>query len=678
MRRFCGFAGFCAVLLSVSPQTWAALKTAPLRTEADIEVDGRLDESVWQTAPEITDFLQFEPKRGSPPSVETVFRVVYDDQYIYFAADCRDPSPGEIVARLTKRDADLETDDAIAIGLDTFDDDHSGYYFFTNLLGTQADGRITDNGRTLDAAWDGRWLSAAQRTEQGWTVEIAIPFSILKFDPGEGRSWGLGLVRFIPRKMEVVTWGDRAVEAPGRVSQFGALEPIELKKSKKSLETVFHVIGRVEQGEDPDVQAGFNLRYAISQSLSANMTVNPDFATIEADQEQVNLSRFELALDEKRHFFLEGAEAYRQRIRLFYSRRIADIFWGAKLYGKAGGTEYSGLSVQSKPGLTAEEPEANFSVVRVKQDIFRSSTVGLLAANRVADGQNRGSVGLDTTLFFSERVNFTGQLAMSYGEHNAENVAFFVRPSYDSPTFHLHLRYTRLGEQFADNANAVGFVKDDNRSELDSALDKSWWIEKYGFDRIAYGSNYNIYWSTAGELRAYQIDQEFAIDFSNKMSLEIDYQYQFIRYEKAFRNDYIGFEIGYNTREWQSVWFDYRVGRSFDADFVLYGTGLNYKLTEDFSLEYLLNRLVLTPDPEGESTWIHVVRASYYFTNDLFLKAFYQTNIAIEKHNVQALFVYRFQPPFGTVQLAYQRGTARFGERGDQGNTLFLKASYVF
>jgi len=137
-------------------------------------------------------------------------------------------------------------------------------------------------------------------------------------------------------------------------------------------------------------------------------------------------------------------------------------------------------------------------------------------------------------------------------------------------------------------------------------------------------------------------------------------------------------EIGYNTREWQHAAFSYSFGQNFDRDFHMLEGEVNFKLTRDFSASYGLERVLFDPDPENESTWIHVLRATNYFTNDLFVKLFYQINTAIDKSNVQVLFVYRFQPPFGSVQIAYQKGTGEFGERGVQGNTLFLKFAYMF
>jgi len=648
-----------------------------LKIEDKIMVDGKLQEKAWQKAPAASGFIQFEPDKGAPASLQTEVRVLYDKNYIYFGFTCFDSQPHKITARVSKREGEVSSDDSVAIGLDTFNDGQTAYTFFTNLRGTQKDGRLADNGRTFDDTWDGKWLSAGSKNEKGWTAELAVPFETLKYNPGKNQTWGLGITRFIPRKLETDTWGG-PMEFFERVSQFGSITGLDLKKMEKKGKIIPHIITKIEKEEKTKIEAGLDVRYALSQSVSADLTVNPDFATVEADQEQINLTRFELSLKEKRNFFLEGAEIYSQRIRLFYSRRISDIYGGVKVYGKSPGYEFSAMSAQSKKDIDIGEDSANFSVIRFRKNIFRSSNIGFLLANKIIDGKFYGSTGIDLVHFFSEKVNVTGQLAMSYGEKNNRNLAFFIRPSYDSSTFHIHLRYTHLGAHFADNANSVGFITDDDRHELDSAVEKTWWIRKGWIDRIYYGSNYNIYWGTQEAiLRSWQIDQGLVFDFTNKLSLEIDYTREFKHYEKDFHNHQLGFELGYNTREWQSARLNYEFGKNFDSDYILFGGSVNFKLSKKFSIEYQLNRLYLDPDPEQESTWLHVLRLNHYFTKDLFIKVFFQGNSVIEKENIQAVFVYRFQPPFGTIQLAYQRGTGRFGEKGRQGDTIFLKLSYV-
>ncbi len=682
MRKIPRVLAFCflcvpaAAGIAFTAQNPGEKSALAVKTEETITIDGTMSESAWETAPALGDFIQFEPERGRPATFQTSVRILYDAKAVYFIFVCDDPEPERIAASQSKRDAELSVDDAVAICLDTFLDKRNCYYFMTNLSGTQSDGRIADNGLTKDSTWDGFWKSAAQKTASGWTAEIAVEFRSLKFDPGADSTWGLSLGRVLPRRMESSFWTG-PLESPYKVSQYGLLTGLDLEKADDRLQIIPHVVAKIEKGFPAEAEAGLDARYALSQAISGDLAINPDFATVEADQEQINLTRFELNLPEKRNFFLEGSEVYRQRIQLFYSRRIGEIYGGLKLYGKAGAFEFSGLTAQARPDGEDGNP-ANFSVIRVKADVLKSSTVGFLAANKTVAGINRGTAGLDASLNFTDNFKFTGQLALAYGDRKTDNVAFFLRPTVDTATFHFHIRYSQLGKYFGDNANAVGFVSDDNRRELDSALEKTFWLRKGALERIQVESNYNIFWGTDGTRRSWKIDEGLLFDFRSKISLELQHHEEYKFYEKDFRNRETELTLGYNTREWQSAAINYSFGRNFDLDFQLVEGRLNAKMTRDLSLEYGLTRLLFRPDPEGESTWIHFVRATNYFTKDLFLKVFFQLNSAIEKRYVQVLFVYRFQPPFGLVQLAYQQGSALFGERGNQGSMLFFKVAYMF
>lgn len=506
---------------------WRSKEVYAQKTVSAVKVDGLLDEPEWAEAPVAADFIQFQPDKGEPASEQTVVRILFDDQNVYFGFWCYDSEPRKIAARMTKRDTDLRSDDSVYVLMDTFHDRRSCYYVSTNLLGTQWDGRITENGRTFDSTWDGIWEAAVRRTDFGWSVELAVKLRDIKYEPGEDKTWGLSLGRGIPRKLEYSFWTG-PLESPYMVSLFGELKGLDLKVAEKKYQIIPYAISKAEEGKKTMAEAGLDARYAFSQMISGNLTINPDFATVEADQEVINLTRFEVFLPEKRNFFLEGSEIFRQRIQLFYSRRVADIYGGAKVYGKSGGYEFQGLTTQAKPDGERGEDSANFAVFRLKKDVMKSSNVGFLAANKLMNGKNWGTAGIDTALYFSDTFQFTGQFALSYGDKNTENIAFFLRPSYDTSTFHIHLRYTQLGQHFGDNANKVGFVRDDNRRELDSSLSKTFFPKKWGLERI------------------------------------------------------------------------------------------------------------------------------------------------------ELLFVYRFQPPFGSIQIAYQKGTGEFGEKGTQGHTLFLKFSYMF
>lgn len=640
-------------------------------------IDGEVEDAEWAGASVFTDFIQFEPQRGEPSPFRTEVRLLYDSTHVYVAFKGWDP--GALTAQLTRRDSDLANDDVFVVLLDTFRDRQSAYVFAVNPLGTQADARVVNDGRTTDITWDAEWEAQARIQEWGWSAEMAIPLASMRFQAGEDRTWGVNFGRGRRRNLELSFWAG-PLDAEFRVSQAGSLTGLDLPPPASRHTGIVYGLTRFQDGAEPHSDAGLDFRYAVTSGVNLIATLNPDFATIEADQEQVNLTRFELNLAEKRPFFLEASELFRQRIRTFYSRRISDIRGGAQVIGKRGPWTFAFIGAAGdEPG---DAPEPTFSVARVQRDIGRSS-VGLNWADRRLDGAGDGSVEMDATLFFSPTLGFTGQLVRSHGPEADGVWAFFVRPSYDSPTGHFHVRYTHLGENFAENANGIGFITDDNRREVDSALDKTFWLSAGPLERLEYGSNYNWYWGQEGSLRSWKIDESLDMEFRNRWAARVAHTEEFKgeylpRFEKDFRNRSTTLRVGYNTRAYQSVSASYRFGRNYDADFQLVSGSAQYKPTPESAVEYELQRLVLDPDPEDDSTWIHVVRGNQYFTRNLYLQLFFQTNSAIDRRNVQAVFVYRYKPPFGTLQVAFQRGTAEFGETSEQGNTLFLKATWVF
>jgi hypothetical protein len=648
-------------------------------TDTPPVLDGIVDPEEWRNAAEAGDFIQFVPNRGMPASVETRVKILYDHEYIYFGFMCEDPEPDKIEYGTGRRDglSSRTGTDSVTVDLDTFNDDRSSYYFRTNPRGVQFDGRGSDNGRVADNDWDGVWRSAGAMTAEGWSAEMAIPFRHIKYHPGKNQTWGIQFSRIYPRSLERSFWTG-PLEDYRKISNNGALTGLDLEESKNRPQIIPHIISQSQQDEGTDVDVGLDVRHALTEAISGYLTLNPDFSTVEADQEQVNLTRFELNLPEKRHFFIEGNDAYKQDIRLFYSRRISDIYGGLKVYGKSGKSEISALSAQTKENIDEDEPTANFSVFRLRRDVLGSSNLGFVAANKLQDGKNQGSFGGDTTLYLTEKTSLTSQMAMSYADGAKSDLAFFVRPAYTSNTFHMDFGYVYLGDTFGDNANTVGYIPDDDRHELDSSIDKTFWMNRWNLDRIDYKSNYNVYWGVDKTLRSWEVLQSFRFDLRNKLSLDLRHFQEYKLYEKDFRNHSSTLELGYNTREWSSAALAYQFGKNFDSDFTLVTGWVQQNITRSLSLQYDLSRLTYSPDPEGESTWIHVFLANQFFTNDIYMKLFYQINTSIDKRNIQAVFVYRFQPPFGLLQVAYQKGTAEFGEVGTQGHTLFLKLAYVF
>lgn len=640
-------------------------------------IDGRVEEQVWQLAEPIEGLIQFEPDHGQPSPLRTVVRIGYDDDALYVAFTCYDFEPEGIAAAVTKRDGDLDDDDAVMVMLDTFNDNTNCTYFITNSLGTQADGKVADNGRSSDEKWDAAWFSAATRIPEGWTAEFAIPFRILKFQTGENRTWGLNLGRSYPRHLEVSFWSG-PLEDMQRVSQFGDLTNLNLLDQVRRFEFIPYALSQAEQGRTSEGKAGLDLRYRLSSNLGTDLTINPDFATVEADVEQINLTRFELNFPEKRPFFLEGTEMFRQRVRQFYSRRIGDIPWGAKLTGKVASLDLAVIGAQSKPiNSESNGSNATYTVVRAKQGLFGSSNIGLLAANRTYQGNHQGSVGLDATLFFTEKLGMTSQYVRAHGPRNDGATAWFIRPAFDDATSHFHLRYSHWDRGLMENMNAVGFIRDDDRREFDTNLSHTFWLKERAVEKIEAGINYNRYWSQTGVLRSWELDSDFDVILSSRWEIELSRNEEFKRYEKDYYNRETTLDLGYDNRAGRSAQISYGFGRNYDSDLRLVRARTTYKVTDAWNASYSLTRLWLNPDPDNEGTWIQVLRSNYYFNKDFYLKLFYQSSSVIDKQNVQAVIVWRFLPPFGSLQLAYQSGTSRIGTPSDQEHALFTKLSWV-
>jgi hypothetical protein len=669
----CGAAGGrCAE--SGRTLTVASLADAP-------RIDGSLEDSEWRGATVLDSrFIQLEPDFGEASPFRTVVRIAQTETALYVAFEAFDPDISRLSTAVTRRDGDFDDDDAVAIGLDTFGNSRTAYAFAANALGTQWDASINNNGRTVDDLWDAAWSCAARRSDDRWTIEFEIPFEILKFKSGADRAWGLTFVRFVPRRLETSVWPG-PTEFEWRVSSFGVLDGLELAgEREKTWQLIPYGLAAVNDEGESDFEVGGDFRWKPTRSLGVDLTVNPDFALIEADVEVINLSRFELFIPEKRPFFLEGNEMYSQRIRQFYSRRIGDITWGGKTTGTLGNTSFSAIATSEDLAADADSssPRADYGVVRLQHSLFKGSTIGLLAANRRQQGADQGSVGLDTTIFFTETLGLTAQLLTVHGDEADGGLAWFVRPAYDSASTHFHVRFTNLDRAIRDDFNAVGFLRDDNRREFDTNFTRRFWVQRGAVEKVRAGINYNRYDGQDGVLRSWVLDAEVDVTFRSGWEIEIEHIDEYKLFEKSFRNNRTVLTGGWDSRTGTSFSVFAGTGENFDSDLTLYGGELEWAVGDSLRLEYSLTRLELAPDPENDTTWIHVVNGVYYLHPDLYFKLFIQTNTAIDKLNIQAAWVWRFMPPFGAVQVAYQQGTSDVGQESEQGHTLFTKLSWVF
>src|SRR6058998_2085322 len=247
-------------LPSLNPHEIAAVRAAKPPV-----IDGEIGEEEWKGATVVTGFMQYEPRRGERSDVQTEALVLYDAGHVYVAFRARDPEP--ITAQLTFRDSDLFTDDAVAVVLDTTADRRSGYYFITNALGTQADGRIADDGRILESSWDAPWQSAARRTDYGWSAEFSLPLSSIKYAAGKSQTWGINFGRSRRRTLERSFWTG-PLDSQWRVSQAGRIVELDVPPPLDRIQVVPYGLTRVQEKTAPHWEGGIDARYALTPTTA--------------------------------------------------------------------------------------------------------------------------------------------------------------------------------------------------------------------------------------------------------------------------------------------------------------------------------------------------------------------------------------------------------------------------
>jgi hypothetical protein len=654
-------------------QVMFAQKSAHFCTlPAEPVIDGVFDAELWESAQAASGFLQMEPHTGSAASEKTEVYLGQSNKKLYFFFTCYQSTP--VLAKNQSRDALSKSDDLIAVLLDTYNDNRSGYVLFVSPLATQYDMKVNDDGRNMDLNWDTEWKSATKVYDWGWTAEIELPLKSLKYKKGLDE-WGINFGRIIRSNFETSYWSGVLTD-DFRMSQGGVVQGLEILEAEMKL-SVFPYLSLFKTTDEGwKLDGGGDVRWQISSNVSFNGTINPDFATVEADQQQINLTRYELRYPEKRLFFQEGNEMYNTRIKTFYSRRIQDIDFGNRLNGKIGKTQFNVLNVKT-PYLSEDEPDSWYTAARAKFDFLQSSTLGLTLVDKSwSDGYTR-SLSLDYLMNLGKTWKLTGQFVGSAPGDFWSHSAWFMRFARENNIYHYHVRYTEVGENFRENVNQTGFITDDDRREIDSDVTYKWWLKNNTFEYIHFQSKNNIFWSRAtGDLRSWYITDALNFYFKNKFNFEYSYNNEYKLFEKDFYNHRHRFELGYNTDEWNHASVSYTTGDNFDRDFKLYSGGARVKLFQKLSLSYSANLLEFSPDDEGNSTFINVLTADYNFTNDLWLRVFAQNNTKDEQTYFYGLLGWRFKPPFGAFYLIYSHD--RFGEETGMpdSNNFFIKLTY--
>ena len=459
-------------------------------TNAPPVIDGSLNDPEWSFAEPVTDFLQREPDNGQPGSERTEVRILYDEENIYIAFMMYDREPDRIVATDLRRDSRLDTDDTIAVIFDTYHDRRNGYLFRVNALGTKHDAEVR-NERQVNADWDERWEAAARISDQGWIAEFSIPFKVLRFNTGS-HVWGIDFKRDISRRNEEINWSNyRRGFMFNSVSQAGNLVGLRNLGLTERFRFQPYITGSGSQfnvSEEPrnelDGSLGIeDFKIQLTPNLTADLTVNTDFAQVEDDSERVNLSRFPLFFPEKREFFLESANNFNfgsggggrgggfggPDVSLYHSRNIGlvdgepvPIIYGAKMTGKVGSTDLGFLNAQTDTKLDATGQ--NFTVVRLKQDIFERSSVGMIYTNAQGGGRFNRVAGVDASFRFYDYLGISADIASVIGDDDIEGNPLTGRfgAGWNSDTIDISGSYQRIDPEFDTD---LGFIRRRNVAE---------------------------------------------------------------------------------------------------------------------------------------------------------------------------------------------------------------------
>ena len=464
------------------------------RLAEPLTVDGVLDDPVYDQVPAAAGFLQQEPDEGAPASESTRVWVLYDADSLYIAAELEEEHPERLMASEMRRDhRSIGWNDSFQIVLDTFYDRRNGFLFHTNALGALFDAQVTDE-RNTNSDWNTVWWVKSQVVEEGWTVEIRIPFRSLRYAAGGAQLWGINFQRNIKHKNEKVffTPTPQAYNRDGlvRLSNAATLVGLEAPAGSRRMELKPYAIGSQTHAPLRDINnewsgdIGGDFKFGVTDGLTADLTWNTDFAQVEDDESQVNLSRFSLFYPEKREFFLEGQGVFdfggRQTRAFggggpsdapipFFSRSIGisggssvPILGGARLHGRTGAYTMGLMNIQTGETAGLDVESTNFSAFRIKRDLFSRSNIGVIATHRNVGAQGPGSnslYGVDGNFNPSDnlRINSFYMATSEPGVETGHQAASYMGQfNYDTDLIDLTAERLYLGEDFNPG---MGFVR---------------------------------------------------------------------------------------------------------------------------------------------------------------------------------------------------------------------------
>jgi hypothetical protein len=633
-------------------------------------IDGILDEPAWQQADSTTGFILNLPRVGYAASERTVVRVLYDEDNLYVGATMYDSDPTRITISGLEQDFETHNSDLFGLSLDTYGDKQNAFLFAVNPAGAIFDAQVFNDSRYTNRAWEGVVHRKTKIHDYGWTLEIAIPFTTLRFNANDpDQSWGINFLRRVRRKNEDAYWApiDRQYRVH-KMSRAGTLTGLQNLHQGRNLTLKPYLRAGRQVGElrvddyGSDLGGGFDVKYGITPRLTLDLTVLTDFSQVEVDQEQVNLTRFSLFFPEKRDFFMENAGVFEfgdvternyrtgsspREFSLFHSRRIGlsgdrrpvDIIAGGRLTGRMGGLEVGVLDVQTRSSDLG--PAENFAVARVRRTIFGTSDIGAMFINRtvtsggLTDIYNR-SWGFDANLRLAQYMIVNSYIAATDQPNTpGDKKAAWLQVAWRDPVWDASGFVKHVGESFNPE---VGFVRRRGMRQAFATLGAHPQLSVPSIIEVNPYIDVSMLSDLRWSLETRTATGGFGISFIDGGSLNIEYNNWLERLTQPDTIAGVGLEPGEyryaNTAityassgaRWLSGSVRLNHGGFYDGDITsIAGTGVlrpNHHLLIDISIQH--NDLTLS----GQSTTadLFAARLRYAYSTQLFASGFVQYN----------------------------------------------------
>jgi hypothetical protein len=636
-------------------------------------LDGEIrGDAAWEKVTPIQDFWQLRPKIGEPASQDTDVYIGYTNDTLYIGVILHDSDPGKIIVADSRRDADLKETDSFTMIIDSFLDKQNGFVFGTNPAGIEYDGQVTNEGSGnfgsggggFNLNWDTNWSVKTKKGDYGWSLEMAIPFTSLRYGKESIQKWGFNFQRNIRRINETSYWAalDRQYNLY-RVSAAGTIDNIKVPAQKNLKITPYGLAKSISGNNissDTNKEFGMDVKYSVTPSLTLDLTYNTDFAQVENDEFQINLDRFSLFLPEQRPFFLENAGQFAvgapREVELFFSRRIGissngqqiPIQGGIRLSGKVGLNTNIGLLHMSAEALPGSAPQNDFTVARVNKEFQNRSSLGFLVVNREGDGSLNGNsqsdynrtYAVDGRFGLGQYADISGFYAKTQSPHlNGKDNAFLFRTDYNSQKWSYRGAVSHVGSNFNPE---VGFLKRKGYDKADimvlRRIRSDSWKNLYELrPHIAYFG----YWGEDDfhETGYWHIDQHWEWKNGYEIHTGVNLMHEGVRESFTLVGDKVIEPGEYDDEELNlvvktdqgaplSLFMRTKIGGLFGGDRIQLNPRIRYRIGDTFNanLSWSYNRIDLEDGGKPFTINVGSLRMTYSFNPKISLQALVQYN----------------------------------------------------